>query len=93
MTLLDSLPPRPLDESEVTALNRSDAVELAIAVDEDGPTDAVLLATDAWVKALLLGDDGWTVVETVSLDDAERYEALRTCEETVREARERSENA
>ncbi|WP_089824262.1 hypothetical protein [Halogranum amylolyticum] len=93
MTLLDSLPPRPLDEGEVTALNRSDAVELAIAVDEDGPTDAVLLATDAWVKALLLGDDGWTVVETVSLDDADRYEALRTCEETAREARERGESA
>jgi hypothetical protein len=87
MTLLDSLPPRPLDDGEVTALNRSDAVELAIAVDEDGPTDAVLLATDSWVKALLLGDDGWTVVESVSLDDTERYEALRVCEETVRDAR------
>jgi hypothetical protein len=87
MALLDSLPPRPLDESEVTALNRSDAVELAIAVDDDGPTDAVLLATDSWVKALLLSDDGWTVVETVSLDDTERYEALRICEETVRDVR------
>ncbi|SFL14328.1 hypothetical protein SAMN04487950_2703 [Halogranum rubrum] len=88
MTLVDSLPTRPLDDGEVAALNRSDAVELAIAVDDDDtPTDAVLLATASWVKALLLTDDGWEVVETVSLDDVERYEALRVCEETVRDAR------
>lgn len=87
MALLDSLPPRPLDDGEVTALNRSESVELAIAVDDDGPTDAVLLATESWVKALLLTDDGWTVVDTVTLDGTERYEALRTCEATVRDAR------
>lgn len=87
MALLDSLPNRPLDDGEVAALNRSDAVELAIAVDDDTSTDAVLLATDSWVKALLLTDDGWEVVETISLDDVERYEALRDCEETVRNAR------
>ncbi|SDM72163.1 hypothetical protein SAMN04487949_2399 [Halogranum gelatinilyticum] len=88
MAFLDSLPPRPLDDGEVASLNRSESVSLAVAVDDDGPTDAVLLATDSWVKGLLFADEGWSVVETVTLDDeTERYEGLRVCEETVRAVR------
>lgn len=92
MTVIDSLPDRPLDEGEVAGLNRSDEIDLAVAVEPDenaadapeGPTEALLLATDRWVKGLARGAEGWTVVETASLDDAERYEALRACEDAVR---------
>lgn len=92
MTLLESLPSRPLDDGEVASLNRSDSVSLAVAVDDDGPTDALLLATDSWVKALCFDDGGWSVVETVTLDDeTERYEGLKVCEETVRTLRDGDE--
>ncbi|WP_224450056.1 hypothetical protein [Haloprofundus salilacus] len=85
MSILDSLPARPLSEAELAALNRADAVELAIAVDEGGPTEALLLATESWVKALVFDADGegWRTAETASLDETERYEALKRCEEAV----------
>ncbi|WP_224336647.1 hypothetical protein [Haloprofundus halobius] len=84
MSILDSLPSRPLSDAELAALNRADAVELAIAVD-DGPTEALLLATESWVKALAFDadGDGWRTVETTSLDEMERYEALKRCEEAI----------
>ncbi|KTG10231.1 hypothetical protein AUR64_11655 [Haloprofundus marisrubri] len=104
MSILDSLPNRPLSDAELASLNRAEAVELAIAVDEDGPTEALLLATESWVKALVFdrseqdseengdteesrGDGGWRTVETVTLEETERYEALKQCEETVRSLR------
>ena len=103
MALLDSLPARPLTPAELAALNRADAVGMAVPVEEapdpdadperddggaatDGPTDALLLATDDWVKGLAFeaDDGGWRVVETVPLDGVERFDALRSCEEAVR---------
>lgn len=83
MAILDSLPARPLDDSEVAGLNRAESVELAVPLDDDGRTDALLLATESWVKALAFDDDGWTVVETVPLDGVERFDALQTCEDAV----------
>lgn len=95
MSILDSLPSRPLSDAELASLNRAGPVELAIAVDEDGPTEALLLATESWVKALVFDQPeqdtedsgGWRTVETVTLEETERYEALRQCEETVRSLR------
>lgn len=88
MSLVTSLPDRPLSAAEVAALNRADAVELAVAVDDDDPADGVLLATDAWVKGLRFTDEAWRVVESVPLGDGgERYDALRRCEEAVRTER------
>ena len=88
MSLVTSLPDRPLSAGDLAALNRADAVDLAVAVDDDDPADGLLLATDAWVKGLLWSEAGWTVVETVTLDDADgRYDGLRACEEAVRAER------
>ncbi|QCJ48070.1 MULTISPECIES: hypothetical protein [Haloprofundus] len=89
MSILDSLPSRPLSDAELASLNRADAVELAIAVDDGGPTEALLLATESWVKALVFGgeDGGWRTADTVSLDEVERYEALKRCEESARSLR------
>jgi len=91
MSVRSSLPDRPLRESEVVSLNRSDEVELAVATETDGPTAGVVVATDDWVKGLAFegawadGFEGdWTVVETVTLEDAERYEGLQRCEDAVR---------
>lgn len=87
VSLLTSLPDRPLSAAAVAALNRADAVELAVAVDDD-PADGLLLATDAWVKGLAFDGAGWSVVETVGVDDADdRYDALRACEAAVRAER------
>lgn len=84
MSLVSSLPDRPLSAGEIAALNRADAVDLAVAVDDD-PADGLLLATDAWVKGLSWSEAGWAVVETVPLDDDDdRYEGLQACEEAVR---------
>ncbi|ESP88599.1 hypothetical protein [Candidatus Halobonum tyrrellensis] len=88
MSLLTSLPDRPLSAAAVAALNRADAVELAVAVDDDDPADGLLLATDAWVKGLAFDGAGWSVVETVGVDGADdRYDALRACETAVRAER------
>lgn len=91
MSVLSSLPDRPLRESEVVSLNRSEEVELAVATETTGPTAGVVVATADWVKGLAFDgtwEDGfagnWTVVETISLDDADRYEGLQQCEDAVR---------
>ncbi|XVH31560.1 hypothetical protein ACNS7O_14390 [Haloferacaceae archaeon DSL9] len=83
MSLVSSLPSRPLSEAETTTLNRSDRLTLAIAVDGERPGTGLLLATDDWVKGLTF-EDGWRVVATASLDGTERYEALQRCESAVR---------
>ncbi|MFB6127496.1 MAG: hypothetical protein ABEJ79_09430 [Halolamina sp.] len=118
MSVLDSLPDRPLHDAELAALNRAESVDLAVDVsdaaadgdgengngdgdgdhdDEDGVT-ALLLATDEWVVALACGTDpasvdgpasaagAWREVERVGTADAERYEAMRVCEDAVRDA-------
>ncbi|SDQ42365.1 hypothetical protein [Halopelagius longus] len=85
MSLLESLPPRPLSPKELTGLNTADAFELAVSVESDGDARSLLLATDAWVKGLAFDEqsEAWTVVETVSLDDRPRIEGLQVCEEAV----------
>lgn len=100
MTVVDSLPDRPLTDAEVSKLNRSEPVTLAVAVAFDDPDGAdtpdgdsasdegrgLVLATDEWVRGLAFGDDQWTAVEAVAYgEDTERYEALRDCETAVRE--------
>lgn len=97
MSLISSLPGRPLSDGEVAALNRAESVELAVAVDSETDTEAaeanaaapgtegLLLATGAWVKGLDFRGGVWEVVETVAIDDeSERYDALRVCEDAVR---------
>jgi hypothetical protein len=99
MSVLESLPPRPLPESAVAALNRSESVDLVVSVgvttgptdeaeasrdDPGGPATGLLVVTDEWAKGLALAPaDGWQVVETVSLDDVERFEALQRAEDAV----------
>ena len=84
MSVLETLPARPLSASELASLNRVDSIELAVSVgDDDAPATSILLATDAWVKALVFDSGAWRVVETVTLDDVERFEALRACEDAV----------
>lgn len=93
MGLLDSLPARPLARAELAKLNDADAVELVTPVTEaDADPDAeadtspgaavegVLVATDAWVQAVVFGGDAWEAVARVNLDDTERFDALRACE-------------
>lgn len=105
MSLVASLPGRPLTDAEVASLNRADSVELAVAVDPapadegtnaDRETDpggagapdgveGLLLATDSWVKGLDFLGGAWEVVETVAIEEeADRYDALRACEDAVR---------
>jgi hypothetical protein len=93
MSVLDSLPDRPLTDAELASFNRSDALEIAIEVSDFANPDSdeivgVILATDDWVKGLAYDGDGWRVAETVSLGDGEneRYEGMQTCESAVREA-------
>lgn len=131
MSVLDSLPDRPLTDAELASLNRADAVALAVDVtdaaetasaettsgettsgettsgettseesadtDEEEPTpgdadangvEGLLLATDAWLRGLAYDADGggWRVVESESLADEERFDAMRACEDAVREA-------
>ncbi|MEZ3143655.1 hypothetical protein [Halobaculum sp. MBLA0143] len=80
MSVVDSLPTRPLSDATVSRLNRSEPVTLAVAVDtdaggsDDDPTDetsddtddtrGLLVATDEWVRGLAF-DDGWRVVHAV----------------------------
>ncbi|AEN06219.1 hypothetical protein Halar_2568 [halophilic archaeon DL31] len=92
MSVLDSLPDRPLTDAELTSFNRSDALEIAVNVSEaesktPGDVSALLLATESWVKGLVHGEGGWRVVATCDLgDDEERFDAMQHCEEAVREA-------
>lgn len=85
MALVESLPPRPLSAKELLDLNRSDALELASPIEEEGDASAVILATESWVKGLVFDadGDGWTVVETVSLAERERIEGLQACEDAI----------
>lgn len=85
MALIDSLPPRPLEPQELTSLNRSDAFELVVAVESDGPARGVLFATDTWVKGVAYEDDsGWSLVETVEItDESPRIDGLQACEAAV----------
>lgn len=108
MSLVESLPPRPLSPKELTGLNTADAFELAVSVESDDVGEQrssarrtvsgdearnLLLATDAWVKALAFNGESWTLVETVSLDGRERIEGLQACEAAIRAFRGETESA
>ena len=90
MGLLESLPARPLTRAELAKLNGADAVDLVAPVTEGDDADAdtapnaevegVLVATDAWVQAVVFRGDAWDAVARVNLDDTERFGALRACE-------------
>ncbi len=93
MGLLESLPARPLTRGELAKLNDADAVDLVAPVteaeaDPDAEVDAspdaeiagVLVATDAWVQAVVFRGEAWDAVARVNLDDTERFDALRACE-------------
>lgn len=86
MTMLDSLPGRPLSPAEFDAVNDADAVELAVPVGEEGSVDGLVVATDEWVRGLAFDADagGWTAVTRESIDGRSRFEALQACEEAVR---------
>lgn len=97
MSLVASLPGRPLTDGEIASLNRADSVELAVAVESDTDSEAaeanaadagaegLLVATDSWVKGIDFLGGAWEVVESVDIeDDEDRYEALRACEDAVR---------
>ena len=95
MGLLESLPARPLTRAELARLNDADAVDLVAPVTEadaeaDTSPDAriagVLVATDAWVQAVVFRDEAWEAVARVDLDDTERFDALRACEAEALEA-------
>jgi hypothetical protein len=91
MSVLDSLPDRPLTDAELASLNRSDAVEVAVDVTEaerktPGDVAGLLLATADWVKGLAHGDDGWREIATRELRaDEERFDAMQHCEDAVRD--------
>ena len=95
MTAISSLPDRPVTQGEVTALNESDRLAMAVPVtqedavtaDEQKPvtiTDRLILATDAWVVGLVY-DDEWIEIERIDIDGpgSERFEALQTCESAI----------
>jgi hypothetical protein len=86
MTIVESLPPRPLSPKELARLNAADAFELAVSVESDGEARSLLLASEAWVKGLAFdeADGSWTVVKTASIADRERIEGLQSCEDAVR---------
>lgn len=89
MSLLDSLPPRPLTDAELASFNRADALDLAVDVteaDSKTPDDirGLLVATESWVKGLAYDEDGWHVVGSADIED-ERVDAMQACEEAVRD--------
>ncbi|GAA0659707.1 hypothetical protein GCM10009019_25370 [Salarchaeum japonicum] len=83
---------------EVAALNESDAFELVVPVEREEAvraesmeevtvSEAVVLVTESWAKAVVL-DNGWSVVESVGLDGVDdRTEALLECERAIEDAR------
>lgn len=92
MSVISSLPDRPVTQGEITALNESDRLAMAVPVtqedavtaDEQEPvtiTDQLILATDEWVVGLV-HDDGWKEIERIAIDGpgSGRFEALQACE-------------
>jgi len=88
VSVLESLPNRPLGRGELTSLNRADAVDLAVSVESEGEAESLLVATDDWVTGLAYDGEGWRLVERVALDaDTERIHGLQACEEAIVEWR------
>ncbi|MFB6125615.1 MAG: hypothetical protein ABEJ59_06625 [Halanaeroarchaeum sp.] len=95
MPVVSSLPDRPVTQSEVTVLNESDRLAMAVPVTQEDAvraedqqpvtiTDQLILATDEWVVGLVYDDD-WVEVERVDIDGPgkERFAALQTCEDAI----------
>lgn len=66
VTVLSSLPERPLTDAEVSILNRSEPVTLAVAVEtgsetetESDPEPADETESDGETRGILLGTDEW----------------------------------
>jgi len=88
MGVLESLPSRPLRPGELTALNRADAVDLAVSVESEGEAESLLVAVDEWVAGIVFADGRWRVVERVALDEGtERIDGLQACETAVLDTR------
>ncbi|MFB6250445.1 MAG: hypothetical protein ABEI27_01945 [Halobellus sp.] len=90
MSIVESLPPRPLSPEELLQLNAAEVLELAVPIEDEGLVSGVLVATDVWVKGLALDaeEPSWTVLETVALDDeTERVDGLQACEAVILRAR------
>lgn len=96
-SVISALPDRPLKAAEFSALNHSDTFTLALPIDPEEAveretmeateiTEAVILGTEHWVKALQY-DDGWRVVESVDMDDPgeERFDALQQCKAALQD--------
>jgi len=97
MTVRSSLPDRPVTQAEVTALNESDRLAMAVPVTQEDAvraedqkpvtiTDQLILATDTWVVGLVYdSEEGWVEVERVTIDGPgkERFAALQTCESAI----------
>jgi hypothetical protein len=86
MTLVESLPSRPLSPKELTDLNAADAFELAVSVEDEDEAESLLVATESWVKGLVFDATAseWRVVETVTLDgETRRIDGLQACEDAV----------
>jgi len=86
MSVIDSLPSRPLEPQELLELNAADALEMAVPIEDGGRVTGILVATASWVKGLGFdpGTGSWTVVEAVSLGgEVERVDALQACEAEI----------
>lgn len=79
MSVLDSLPDRPLDDAELRALRESDAIVEAapLARAEDGVRHLAIQAGDRLYGVGYRDDEGWVVVEDRVAGDTEDLEAVR----------------
>ncbi|WP_336022572.1 hypothetical protein [Halobellus salinisoli] len=86
MSVVDSLPPRPLTPQELVQLNAADALEMAVPIEDGGRASGLLAASETWVKGLAFDADAesWSVVETVELGPrTERVDGLQACERSI----------
>ena len=83
MGVVSSLPDQPLTRKHLFALNDTDALEMAVPVEEGDQTRGVLLATEEWLTALAYTEDAWRVVERYDLAEYERIDALQEGERAV----------
>lgn len=84
MSVVQSLPTEPLSEDVILALNDADALEIALPVGKDEErARGVMLATQAWLKALAFDGEAWQVVETYDLADMARVDAIQDGEEAI----------
>jgi len=86
MSVVDSLPARPLTPEELVQLNAAEALEMAVPIEDEGRASGLLVAAEAWVKGLAFDDESesWSVVETVTLGaETERVDGLQACERAI----------